>query len=226
VNLIEPSATVFRRTQDDRFEVDPLETFAAADTENDHFPEMFDGALVNVHFDVAWRVRGRENENRFVRQVGNWSFRRKVISKSLSNDPLNPTAQDRRRTAPPIRMHENQAVRLANFVDELPDDFRQLGFRRMNFLFMQNGVESFGIKIMEGDFVPLLPERLANGLRNGVVETARSLMSENDEVFFHKETEKREKGTGKRKTFSLFPVPPKRMRQLRFHKEAADLRGE
>ena len=51
---------------------------------------------------------------------------------------------------------------------------------------MQNGIEPFGVEIVKGDFVPLLSERLANGLRNGMVETARPLVGENDEVF-HRE---------------------------------------
>jgi len=119
--LGQPRDALLRCAGDDHRERPALDVFHAAQTEDTFLPEQFQGVAKDFFLPLVRRVSGVEN-NRHpgLEQADGHAFALvafdKVIRHFGPQHAVNPALEDGRRHAPPVRMHDDDAVRIGDFI--------------------------------------------------------------------------------------------------------------
>ena len=124
----------------------------------------------------------RQHDGRLARQQTDHALGRELVGDALAEDAVDPALEDRRRLAPPVRMHDDIAVGLGQFAAMAGDD--RVGRGALgDFAVGQDGIEGFLIEVVKDDLMAGGAELFGRRCGDGVAKTARPLMSENREDF-------------------------------------------
>lgn len=96
------------------------------------------------------------------------------------DDPVNPSLQNRGRLAPPIGMHDCDAVRRRDLLAVFDERRRELDRAGGDLRAREKGVEPLPVEVVGSDFVTVEEQSFGDDLGDGVIEAAGDWMGEND----------------------------------------------